>query len=369
MNQIAISPRQLLALMILFEFGTAIVIHVGLEANHVIWLSILFALPGGILLYLIYTYLLRQYPDLIVSGYIRAILGPIAGWPICLFLAGYFLYNAARNLREAGDLLITSVYDETPLFVMNTVMILAMIYVLGKGVEVFFRLAQFYLFIITALGIAGFSALLFSGELDFKQIWPYGGADWLTALKSAYPSILTFPFGEIFCFATVLPLVDDKQAVRGAGVKAIVVSGTILAVTHAAQIAVLGESIYKRSTFPLLTAISIVDIANFLQRLDALVMLTLIICVFFKMSMYCYAVMAIMSDLFRMPSNELLASPVGIVVLFMSIFSAWSFPEHAAEGRTASLVMLLLLTVGLPLLLVAVHAIKKGFQGKQRGEA
>mgnify|MGYP001346109861 CR=1 FL=1 len=361
-NKQTISSKQLLALMILFEFGTAIVVHIGLESNHATWLSILIAIPGALLLYGIYRYLYLQFPDLIVSSYIRKIVGPFLSWPISLFILAYFIYNGARNLREAGDLLIASVYDETPLFIINATMIFVMIYVLSKGIEVLVRLAQVYLFVILILGVTGILAIVFSGEIEFSNLFPINGGSWLHVLQTAYPSILLFPFGELFAFSTVLPLLNNPKQAGKTGAIAIIFSGLVLSLTHGLQLLVLGDSIYVRSNFTLLTTISVINIADFLQRLDAIVMLSLIICVFFKMSLYSYAVMAIWGDLFRIKSPAKLAAPVGIVVLFMSIFSAWSFPEHTNEGQKASMLMLFLVTVAIPLLLFLVHLAKKSFR-------
>lgn len=358
-NKTSINPKQLFSFMILFEFGTAIVVPIGLQAKHANWLAILAALPGGILLFLIYNYLFKQYPDQIISGYSRKIAGPFIAWLICLFIVGYFIYNGARMLREAGDLLVTSIYDQTPMMIINSMMIFTMIYVLRKGVEVLFRLAQIYFFVIMLTGIAGAAVVIFSGEMDIRNILPLNGGSWLSVFQAAYPSILVFPYGELFCFTTVLPMLSHKRQSGRIGIAALGLSGLLLAVTHAFQIMLLGDSIYARSTFSLLTAISIVDIANFLQRLDALVVLTLIICVFFKMSMYCFAVMAILGDLFNLSSPEKLAAPVGIVVLFLSIFSAWSSPEHTSEGQLASIPLLIVVTIAIPLFLFLMHFVKK----------
>ncbi|WP_330708024.1 hypothetical protein [Paenibacillus polymyxa] len=46
MKKEVIGTNQLFAMIILFELGTAIVIPIGLETGHTIWLSILLALPG-----------------------------------------------------------------------------------------------------------------------------------------------------------------------------------------------------------------------------------------------------------------------------------------------------------------------------------
>ncbi|GAA3314979.1 hypothetical protein GCM10020331_008880 [Ectobacillus funiculus] len=70
-----ISARQLFALILLFEFGTALVIPIGFAAQQSVWLSILLALIGGILLFLVYDY--RQYPELPFSGYTQKNSGQI----------------------------------------------------------------------------------------------------------------------------------------------------------------------------------------------------------------------------------------------------------------------------------------------------
>lgn len=57
MKKETISASQLFALIFLFELGTALVVPIGLESGHAVWIAILLALPGGLLLYLIYVYL------------------------------------------------------------------------------------------------------------------------------------------------------------------------------------------------------------------------------------------------------------------------------------------------------------------------
>lgn len=75
MRKEVIGPFQLFAMIVLFELGTAVVVPIGLESGHAVWISILMALPGGILLFMVYAYLYRQFPDLVISGYTRKILG------------------------------------------------------------------------------------------------------------------------------------------------------------------------------------------------------------------------------------------------------------------------------------------------------
>ncbi|MFC4807797.1 GerAB/ArcD/ProY family transporter [Paenibacillus sp. GCM10023250] len=212
-----ISGLQLFSMMVLYVFGTALVIPVGFQSGQEVWLSILSALPAGLLLYLIFDGLHRQFPRQILSGYCRHIFGAPIGCALSLLYAVYFMYVAARNLREAGDLLITSSYDVTPNFVIQTAMIVAVIYVLRKGLEVFYRLGQIYFFIFILIGAVSNLLVLFSGLIDLRNLEPLTGEGWRKILSSAYPSIFMFPFGEVVCFMTVFAHVNGRGTVRRNG--------------------------------------------------------------------------------------------------------------------------------------------------------
>ncbi|MDD9268357.1 GerAB/ArcD/ProY family transporter [Paenibacillus sp. GCM10023248] len=361
-NETVINASQLFAMIILFELGTALVLPIGMKAEQGAWISVLMALPGGLLLYLVFVYLYRQFPQLILSQYIRRIVGSYIGWPLCLLYISFFIYCSGRNLREAGDLLITASYDKTPLFVIHLVMVLGVIYVLRKGVEVLFRLGEIYLIITLCLGLISHVLILISGVIDLKNLLPLAGSEgWGALFHSAYPYTFSFPFAEVISFTTVLPHLNQERTARKAGLLALTTSGLLLSFTHAVEIAVLGPDIYGRAVFPLLTMIGIINIADFIQRLDAVVMLSLIIGVFFKMTVYAYAAISVASDIFKIEEPRKMVYPVVMVILFVSMMSAWSFQEHGEEGALSENFVQPLFNTMIPILLFAVHILRKQF--------
>lgn len=361
MEKERISSGQLFALIFLFEMGTALVVPIGLTAQEGVWISILLALIGGILLFLVYDYIFRQYPDLPLSGYTRKILGKYIGWPLSFLYVPFFIYIAARDLREAGELLVSTTYDRTPLIAILALMIIANVYVLHKGIEVMARMAEIYLMIMIALGALGNTLVLFSGIIEVKNLFPLLAEGWKPVVKAAYPNIFMFPFGEIICFTTIFPHLNKLQSGRKTGLIALMFSAIILSLTHVVQISVLGADRYGRATFPLLSTISKVNIADFLQRFDPIALLTLIIGDFFKISVYCYAAMIVASDLFKVQNKQRLALPIGITVLFISVMIASNFSEQNEEGKLVIQFLLPLFSAVIPVLLLVVHLIRKRF--------
>nr|WP_251027094.1 GerAB/ArcD/ProY family transporter [Bacillus sp. ISL-46] len=147
-----ISNGQLFTFIFLFEMGTAIVVPVGLVSQKTVWLSIILASLGGMLLYLLYHYLSLEFPDLVLSGYAQKILGKYIGGFVSFIYIIFFIYLCSRDLRETSSLLISSVYSETPLLVIASLLIIVVIYALNKGIEVLARTAELYFFVIIFFG-------------------------------------------------------------------------------------------------------------------------------------------------------------------------------------------------------------------------
>jgi spore germination protein KB len=115
----------------------------------------------------------------------------------------------------------------------------------------------------------------------------------------------------------------------------------------------------ERSTFPTLNTIGKVNLLEFIERLDALVVFTLLMTVFFKASVLVYGTMIGLVDLFKLESHKPIILPIGIVVIFLSMTIASSFSEHIEEGLDIVLKYLSIpLLIILPLVLFLISMIR-----------
>lgn len=112
-----------------------------------------------------------------------------------------------------------------------------------------------------------------------------------------------------------------------------ILSGINITITVVVNIAALGIDFIKRTPFPLLSTISKIQIADFIERLDVLFMLYLIIGGFFKITLYLYAAIAGTADIFQFKEQRKLSFPIGIIVLFASVTVAANYSEHMKEGE------------------------------------
>jgi spore germination protein KB len=365
MEKAKVNAFQLFAMMFLFELGSALVVSYGITAKKDAWLAILLGLCGGIVLFFIYYFLFRQYPNLPLTGYARKIFGKYVGWIIGLLYVIFLLYDAARDLRDFGDLLLSSTLTETPLLAINILLVLAICYVLYLGIEVVARTAEVFVIIMIFIGFTGNLLVYFSGNVDIHNLQPFLENGWKPIITTSYPLTTFFPFGEMIVFTMLLPYLNRPEVAKKVWLSAVISSGLILSYTTSLNIAVLGVEEVERSTFPLLSTIGKVNLFEFLQRLDALVVFTLLINMFFKISILFYGAVIGIVDLFNLKNHQQIVLPTGIILIFLSMTIASNFAEHIEEGqKTAQYYFFPLIMVIMPLFMLVVAMIRNRFKHK-----
>ncbi|MED3718208.1 GerAB/ArcD/ProY family transporter [Geobacillus thermodenitrificans] len=362
MESSKINVRQLFVLIVLFEHGSAVVIPLGVSAKQDVWISILLSLAIGLLLFFVYRRLFEYYPDQPLTAYLPQIVGAPLGKLLAIVYITYFLYIAARVLRDFGELLLTFAYPETPLFVLNAIMAVTVMYGVYKGIEVLARTGELFLIVLYFLAIIGFVLVFVSGIVDVTQLQPMLEEGWRRVWKTVFTETLYIPFGEMIVFTMLFPYINTPTKVGRAGVVGMVLSGINLALIMAINVAVLGPDTVSRSSFPLLDTIRRVQVADFLERLDVFFMITLITGGFFKISIFFYAGIVGAANLFGISSYRRLVYPLGLLILILSVVIASNYAEHIQEGlKIVTFYLHVPLQVIIPVLLLIIAAIRRRF--------
>ncbi|MGG5254319.1 GerAB/ArcD/ProY family transporter [Neobacillus sp. SM06] len=334
MEKAKINATQLFVLVVLFEMGSSILVGVGASAKQDAWITILLGMIGGIALFHIYYFLYRYYPDVPPTTYVQKITGKWVGRILAFFYIVYFIYLASRVLRDFGELLTTTIYSNTPLFIVNTLMILAIIYGIRKGFEVLARVGELYFALVYLLAITGIVLVMVSGLFHFENLQPMLENGWRPILQATISQTLLFPFGEMVVFTMVLPFVNEQEKVKKVCIGGMILSGINITITIIINIAALGVDLYTRSPFPLLSTVSKIEVGGFIERLDVLFMLYLVVGGFFKITIFYYAAVAATADVFQFQDQRKLVFPIGLIILFTSMMIASNYAEHIKEGLT-----------------------------------
>jgi spore germination protein KB len=365
-GSIKIGLLQFFTLTLLFEMGTALVVNLGMEAGKDAWISILIGNVIGLVVFAGYAYLYRKFPKLPLTAYTRKLVGKYLGSVISVLYIILFINLAGRDLRDGSSMLVMATMHHTPLFIVSSLMILSSAYVLHKGVEVLSRTSLVFAALVILIGIFCSMMLMFSGSIHLQQLQPVFENGVKPVLTSVVKQSYMFPFGEMICFTMLMPYLNHTKKGPWVIAAAIFVSGLLLSLTMVLNISVLGSDIIKRSPLPLMPTISKISISDFIQRVDILVVMVLIIGVFFKMSVFFAAALIGISELFKIPYRRMIY-PIALIILFSSMLNARSFVEHLNEGGRLLYTVYPLFMVLIPVILVIIAAIKSHFSASRPG--
>ncbi|MBO0998507.1 GerAB/ArcD/ProY family transporter [Bacillus sp. SD075] len=360
MPKIKIDGFQLFCMMVIFMFGSNILLDIGKGAKQDVWIVTLLSMLFGCLLYFVYISLYKKYPDLPMTGYIREIWGKYIGGIFSFCYVIYFVYLASRVLRDFEELLISSSYNRTSIITLGVCMILVLIYGVHLGVEAFARVACLcFGIIILTLFILNIMYIL-GGYIKLENLQPVLGNGWASVWKELIPTGITVPFGELITFTMILPYLNKKSHAIKAGLSAIILGGIYLTINSIILLCVLGPDAVIRSTFPALTAISYINIADFIERMDTLILILMVILGFIKISVFFFCAIIGATDLFHIKPSPVFIYMVGGVIFISSLMIAPSYQAHIDEGlKVVPYLLHLPLLIGIPILLLLTAYIQQ----------
>lgn len=326
-----ISLIQFCLLIIVFEIGTAAVVGLGTEAKQDVWLSMILATVIGMGLMAMYHEMIRRFPGNNLYDLLQICFGKVLAKIIAQVYIVYFLYIGARVLRDFAELLVTVVLPNTPIEFTTIIFMIVVAYIVYCGFEVFARTAETFTPYIIVFLVLITLFLFINKSIEISNLKPifYNGIT--PIIKGVFPRLMTFPFGELIVFTVVMHQVREIQKGKKYAVIAVLLAGMTITYHGLLNISVLGADTYARTTFPLLMSAREIAIAQFVERLDALVVFIVMLGVFVKASIYFYCVIKGLEFSYNLPFRYF-SFPVAMLIAPLSIFIANNFDEHIYEG-------------------------------------
>jgi spore germination protein KB len=360
-----ISLWQLFILILLFNLGSSIVVNLGVEAGNSAWISILIACIAGLVLVLNYLKLLNWFPQMNLYEILEVCFGKWVGRLIGFFYIIYFFLLASFVLRDLGELMVSTIYTNTPIEFIHITMILVILYIINLGIEVLGRVTEIFipyaLLFLLFLGLG----ITFSGELDLKNLFPIFADGIKPVLKPVYPDLIHFPFGEFIAFMIIIPSVTKIRYVVRTSLSAYFLSGVVLAYSSILQTATLGV-LKNRSNFPLLSAAREISLLNFIERVDLLIVFIMMLGIVVKVSVLLYGGLKGLENCFNIPYRSF-GFPMAMIVALFSISIGEDYPSYLEKGiKVLPGYIQTLFHIVIPFIILAIAFFKKKKGGEER---
>ncbi|MFB5555740.1 GerAB/ArcD/ProY family transporter [Bacillus cytotoxicus] len=358
-----IGIMQLFYIMMAFEVGSTVIYGLGVDAKQDAWLVILVGMFCGFVLMWIYTKLFEYYSGDTLTQMIPKIVGKLIGYPLNVIYIFYFLYIAARVLRDFGELITGTFLPKTPLIIVIGSFMLVIVYCLHGGIEVFGRMGEICFPFLFLVAILTWAIVYSSQVVDIEQLTPVLEKGFGPVWEAAFPLVITFPFGEMVLFMMFWPALHDSRKVKKLGMVVVLVAGILLTVNTISILSVIGPNLVKMKTYPLLTIVRMASIGNLIERIDAAIIITMMIGGFFKVGSFLYGAAVGTAQLFRLKSYRSIVVVFGAVVVLLSIMIATNYMEHEEIGiKKVPIFLHIPLQIVIPVILLVIAMIRKRIQ-------
>ena len=281
-----ITSRQAVCMLILYELGSSLVTGGSMKAEQDSWIAILIGLAMSLPLLLLYAKLQTLCPNGDLYDMACTAFGKIVGSAVTLVFSIYAFHLGALVIRNFTEYIQVLSLPETPQPVCAVCIAALAFFTVRSGLEASARSAEFVMPI--AYAVIGILLAFVAKDMNLLNLQPVLNHDVRLLVSDGFAS-LTFPFAESVLFLSVFCAVQEpslpywRSYLLGVGF-----AGCVLALLIAGNIAVLGVPITRALFFPSYETIGIVNIGDFISRIEVLVSGNFIIFGLVKVSICLY---------------------------------------------------------------------------------
>lgn len=354
MNKTHISSLQFGALIIMFVISSSTLILptlLAMQARQDAWLSTLLGTSVSMLLVLLYGKLGTRFPRMTLAEISDRLLGKFAGKALMLLFLCYLFVITSGLLSQVGTLATSLFLSRTPAPAVHLLFFAIIVFAVLLGLETFARAAELFLPFVLLLLLLLLIALL--PLIEFRNLLPVLEHGVGPVIKGTI-TVIGVPFLDLAILLMLFPSVSDSKAAYKMYFAATAFGGFLLIVVILFSTLILGPYVTEIVEYPFFVLAQKVNIGNFVQRIESMVIMIWIISLFFKITICYYALLLLSGQIFQLRSFKSLALPMGFIVLVLSVTlfpTSVSFWEFIAEQWTPSVLPYGLFIPGILLLI------------------
>ncbi len=324
MGKEIITQKQSIAIMISFILGSTLVLGTGAEARQDVWLSILLAMLITVPIYLVYSRLLSDFPGTSLYGILINVFGNIFGRVMALPFIWFAFHIGALVMRNFTEFIEIVSLQETPQFIIAVCMAVLCIWAVREGIEVIGRWTSIMLpIIMLAILVVTF---LFVNILDFENLKPVLYNGFKPVAESAF-SVFAFPFAEVVVFTTILDRLRPGSSLYKVYLKSLVIGGAIILLVSVRSLLSLGVANISILHFSSYASVRLINIGNFLQRIEVSVTMVFFFAGFVKICACLYAASTGIAKVLNIQNYRNIVAPIGLLMMIFSIIMYKSTAE------------------------------------------
>jgi spore germination protein KB len=362
-----VSWQQCTLLITLFTIGTSILVipsSLAAIAKQDAWVVPIVATGIGWLIIRLFIKIGDTFPTMNLVEINELVFGKWIAMVVNILFVFFSLHTSAQVLYYVGNFLTTEIMAETPIEVINILFMVIIVMGVRLGLETLARTAEifipwvFLLYAIFLFSVSPQSQLKRMEPILEAGLHPIIHATLIYLSYSCLPLVVMLVF-----FPKELNARKDIQKSFSVGF----IGGSILMIILTfVTILVLGPEFTARQAYSVYVLAKGINIANFLQRIEAIIAGIWFITIYFKLAFYFFSSVLSLSQTLKLKDYSPLVYPMGIMVVVLS-FNVYPNTAYMGKWDTETWVPYIF-SIGLlyPTLLLVISKCKKYFYSKRQ---
>lgn len=359
MSKEIISEKMGISIMTIFILGTSLVVGTGWAAKRDTWIAILLAAAMSLPVMFIYSRILTLYPGKDLFDILEIIFGKIISKFIQILFFWYPFFLGAILIRDVFEFIGIAGLPGTPQLIPNLFMTIVCILVIKDGIEVLGRILTFILPIIFIIILL--ETLLSLSMFQVSNIQPVLYDGFNPVFFGAFQTF-TFPFAQTIIFTMVLSSLKSQVSSYKVYYKSLFLGGLILMICTVRNIMILGWEMVNSLYFPSYSALSVVKIGTYIERIEIVVTSVFLFTCFAKISVCLYAATRGFAKILPLGDYRTMVAPVGLLMSMLSENLFENASDFAHWNGHINPYYSLLFTVILPFFVLIAAEIKVRFK-------
>jgi spore germination protein (amino acid permease) len=355
-----ITAHQLFVIMVIVPYGTAILFYLAGDLKKDVVFGLIFYGFIAIIIQSIHISMFNKYPEDTIVSYMPKVYGKYIGFMMQIVYVVLFIYGGSRNLRDFTEIISVFMLPNVSMIEIAIFSMITILYCVYKGIENIASFSQIMFIIILITQVV--SVILLSMTKDvfrFDRVLPFFENGIIPIFTKGWP-LLFFPYGEFYVASMFYPFVIEKTKIRKAVYFATITEAVLLIANNIVFLLALGYHFASSVNHPLIETYRLIHIGEFLNRMEVILLVTMVLYGFIKISVFMYCAVLGIYQILNYKYWGIICIVVGIAILITSKLIARSFPEHVSMGLGPALLYAIFpANIAIPLLTFIVYYIKK----------
>ncbi|MFZ7104828.1 MAG: GerAB/ArcD/ProY family transporter [Peptococcaceae bacterium] len=323
-----ISHWQLTCIIIGFLLGTTSIISFSiLYGKRDAWVGEIFAFGGGLLIFLMISYIVSKYPEKGVDEILDDLLPPFLGKIILLHFFLFSIILGSFVIHNIQSLMKTMIMQETPSWVFIISMLVTVGIIIRYGIEVFARCTEICVpaILSATLLLLGLAVVTI---FDFANLLP-AFTEPLTAHVKSFIVSVGFPYFQavMLIFVAVQVKKPGKKKIYLFPILGLIIAGTILILRPVVSIGVFGQYEAQRLVFPIFSITRQIMMGDFLERVELFMLVVWFLNVFIKLGVCIFVAAKSVQYLAGIKNYKNIVLPTALIMAPVGINAYGNFQD------------------------------------------